>query len=279
MAYQNIQTIDLAMVRENSPNPTCDIKFTFLDQATGLTSELPAHKLILAFGSEVFMRQFFGTLPEEKDTIPIEDSSVQVFRIFLDIIYNKKISLEAFDFQLLADLYYLAEKYHHELLKDSIAKEVSARKIVSGNLLEVAKLAETNSHLAQFSSSLFNICYVFLRGSDQGTIFDIFENEDVGEENSSTLHRLMAGAKRSRPNPSDICKNCQQELCLNGKKLTKCNFVTGASVSREGVELEKGTRKTLKMDECGGVEYSVVWAQGRGGNFNAKFSELTYICT
>eukprot|EP00092_Neocalanus_flemingeri_P038748 GFUD01042190.1.p1 GENE.GFUD01042190.1~~GFUD01042190.1.p1 ORF type:complete len:277 (-),score=46.05 GFUD01042190.1:2-832(-) len=276
MAYQNIQTIDLAMIRENSPNPTCDIKFTFLDQTTGLTSELPAHKLILAFGSEVFMRQFFGTLPEEKDTIPIEDSSVQVFRIFLEILYNKKISLEALDFQLLADLYYLAEKYHQECLKDSIAKEVSAREIVSGNLLEVAKLAETNSHHEQLSSSLFNICFVFLRGSDQGTILDIFDNEEVGEENSRTLHRLMAGAKRSKPDPSDICKNCQHEPCLDGKELTKCNFVVGASVSHKF--LGKRTRKTLKMNNYG-VEYTIVEADGSVCNTSAKFSELSYMCT
>eukprot|EP00092_Neocalanus_flemingeri_P007311 GFUD01007897.1.p1 GENE.GFUD01007897.1~~GFUD01007897.1.p1 ORF type:complete len:279 (-),score=52.61 GFUD01007897.1:20-856(-) len=277
MAYQNIQTIDLAMIRENSPNPTCDIKFTFLDQATGLTSELPAHKLILAFGSEVFMRQFFGTLPEEKDTIPIEDSSVQVFRIFLDILYNKKISLEAFDFQLLADLYYLAEKYHQECLKDSIVKEVSARKIVSGNLLKVAKIAETNSHLEPFSTSLFNICCVFLRESDHETIWDIFEKEDVGEENSCTLHRLMASVKRSKPNPPDICKNCQHKPCLDGKELTKLNFVTGAYVSRK-FGAKQDTRKTLKIDGDDGVEYTIVWADGRVTNTCDKFSKLSYKC-
>eukprot|EP00092_Neocalanus_flemingeri_P038746 GFUD01042188.1.p1 GENE.GFUD01042188.1~~GFUD01042188.1.p1 ORF type:complete len:303 (-),score=44.61 GFUD01042188.1:2-829(-) len=275
MAYSNIQTIDLTMLCGDS-NPTCDVKFTFLDANTGMKSELPAHKLILVVGSEVFMRQFFGTIPEEKDTIPVEDSSVEAFQIFLDILYNKKIALEAIDFQLLADLYYLAEKYHHGFMKDSIIKEVSSRKIISENLLEVAKVAKTNAHLEELSSSLFNICFVFINKSDLGTILDIFDNEEVGEENSRTLHRLMAGAKRSRPNPPDICKNCQHEPCLDGKELTKCNFVVGASVSHKC--LGKRTRKTFKMNKYG-VEYTIVEADGSVCNTSAKFSELSYMCT
>eukprot|EP00092_Neocalanus_flemingeri_P092635 GFUD01117621.1.p1 GENE.GFUD01117621.1~~GFUD01117621.1.p1 ORF type:complete len:303 (-),score=53.14 GFUD01117621.1:21-827(-) len=268
MAYSNIQTIDLTMLRGNS-NPTCDVKFTFLDENTGMKSELPAHKLILAVGNEVFMRQFFGTIPEEKDTIPVEDSSVEAFQIFLDILYNKKIALEAMDFQLLADLYYLAEKYHHGFMKDSIIKEVSSRKILSENLLEVAKVAETNAHLEELSSSLLNICFVFINKSDLGTIMDIFDNEDVGEEKSCTLHRLMTGAKRSRP---DVCKNCHYAPCLDGEVLTKSNFVIGASIARKGHE--KQSRKTVKVDDS-----RVDYVLENGSGYSAKFSEMTFMCT
>jgi hypothetical protein len=59
MAIPNIQTIDMANIRENSPKPTTDVKFTFVDQKSGEKLELNAHKLILAFGSEVFMTQFW----------------------------------------------------------------------------------------------------------------------------------------------------------------------------------------------------------------------------
>eukprot|EP00092_Neocalanus_flemingeri_P016301 GFUD01017646.1.p1 GENE.GFUD01017646.1~~GFUD01017646.1.p1 ORF type:complete len:277 (+),score=55.23 GFUD01017646.1:58-888(+) len=275
MAYPNIniQTIDLAMVRENSPNPTCDVKFTFLDQKTGLKSELPAHKLILAFGSEVFMRQFFGSIPEEENAIPIEDSTVEVFRIFLDILYNKKISLKAFDFKLLADLYYLAEKHHHKFLKDLIVNEVWFREIDSGNLLEVAKMAENNAHLEEFSSSLLNICYVFMRKTDLASISDIFDNEDVGEENSCLLHRLMAGAERTRPNPEDICQNCRHEQCQDGKELTKGNFVTGAYITRGGLDI----MRTVNIDGSGsGVVYK--FGDGSVMPYPVKISELTYMC-
>eukprot|EP00092_Neocalanus_flemingeri_P016302 GFUD01017647.1.p1 GENE.GFUD01017647.1~~GFUD01017647.1.p1 ORF type:complete len:285 (-),score=64.61 GFUD01017647.1:127-981(-) len=284
MAYPNFQTIDLAMVREASPNPTCDVKFTFLDQNTGVKSELPAHKLILAFGSEVFMKQFFGSIPEERDTIPVEDSPVKVFEVFLDILYNKKIALEVFDFQFLADLYFLAEMYLHDFLKNLIVNEVSSRKIDSGNLLEGAKVAENNAHLGEFSTSLFSICYGFMSKSDLESISDIFDKEDVGEENSCTLHRLMAGSKRSRPNPSNICKNCQHEPCLDGKELTKSTFVAGASISRPSQLGPEIVRKSVKIyDDRVEYEYAMANMSGRTVSTTTtclvKFSELIFKCT
>jgi len=81
MSDPNIQTIDLASVRETCPNPTCDVKFLIVNQNTGEETEVLAHKLILSFGSPVFMRQFYGTMKEEKDSIPVKDSSVEAFRI------------------------------------------------------------------------------------------------------------------------------------------------------------------------------------------------------
>ena len=66
MAISNIQTIDLAHIRENFPTPTCDVKFTFEDKNSGAKSELPAHKLVLALGCDVFMAQFYGPLKEER---------------------------------------------------------------------------------------------------------------------------------------------------------------------------------------------------------------------
>ena len=66
-----------------------------------------AHKLILAFGSEVFKTQFFGLLKETRDTIPVEDASYDTFKILLDVLYYKKPSMGKASFQLMAELYYL----------------------------------------------------------------------------------------------------------------------------------------------------------------------------
>ena len=165
MGDPNIQTIDLANVRETCPDPTCDVKFTFLNQDTGNTFEIPAHKLILAFGSPVFMTQFYGTMKEEKNAIPVEDSNCEVFKIFLDTIYNKKIALKDLNFKMLGELFYLAEKYQLDLLKDSIVKVVSSRTLVSSEVLEAAKVAEDNSHLDKFVETVYQSCSTFVKNN------------------------------------------------------------------------------------------------------------------
>ena len=63
--------------------------------------ELLAHKLVLAFGSEVFMAQFCGP-------------SKEAFKMLLDLMYNKKVNYENLVFQLFADLFNLANKFLDE---------------------------------------------------------------------------------------------------------------------------------------------------------------------
>ena len=57
---ENIQTMDLTALRDLSPiDPTFDIKFSFTNTNTGIKSEIPSHKLILAMGSSLFKAQFY----------------------------------------------------------------------------------------------------------------------------------------------------------------------------------------------------------------------------
>eukprot|EP00092_Neocalanus_flemingeri_P036703 GFUD01039958.1.p1 GENE.GFUD01039958.1~~GFUD01039958.1.p1 ORF type:complete len:278 (-),score=48.78 GFUD01039958.1:14-847(-) len=236
MVDPNFQTTGLvASLRDVSPRPTCDISFTFSDKTTGEKSELFAHKLILACGSPVFMAQFYGDIKEEKDSIPVEDSSIEAFKVFLDVLYNKEVPLKDMDFQFLGEFFYLADKYHLDLLKNSIVREVSSRKIVVEEVLEAAKVAEIYAPLEEFSNSLHHICSSFVRANLE-RVLEVFEDEEVGEDSSPILHRLMARASRSKPKPRPvpICKNCEQDPCLNGLKFTKENIVLGALMSRVG---------------------------------------------
>ena len=193
MTDPNIQTIDLlSVLLAPSSNPTTsDVKFIFVNQTSGDKSELSAHKLILACGSEVFMAQFYGSMKEEKDFITVEDSSVEAFQVLLDIFYNKKVLLEGVNYQLLGELFYLAEKYHLNKFQASILKEVSSRKMVPEKLLEAAKAAESNSLLEKFSNFLHQRCSQFVI-DDTALVLEIFDKEEVGKENSYILHRLMA---------------------------------------------------------------------------------------
>eukprot|EP00092_Neocalanus_flemingeri_P065133 GFUD01079129.1.p1 GENE.GFUD01079129.1~~GFUD01079129.1.p1 ORF type:complete len:311 (-),score=78.63 GFUD01079129.1:64-996(-) len=218
MVDPNIQTIDLvaSICGISSPHPTFDVSFTFVDDTTGEKGEIFAHKLILACGSSVFMAQFYGSSKEEKDSIPVEDSSVEVFQVFIAILYNKKVTFEDMDFQQLGELFHLADKYLLYKLQNAIVQEVSSRKIVAEEVIEAVKVAEVHTPLGKFSNALHQICSSFVRDNPK-SVLQIFNAEEVGEESSLTLHRLMLRASRSKPHLVTDCNSDTEEHDLDAE--------------------------------------------------------------
>ena len=123
----------------------------------------------------------------------------------------------------------MAKKYHLDQLEDSIVREVSSRKMTTEKLLEAAKVAESNAHLEKFSNPLYHICSSFVNENLE-SVQEVFVQDEVGEENSYTLHRLMARANRVKPKPPPVCENCKQNPCLHGQVLSRINIVVGALV-------------------------------------------------
>jgi hypothetical protein len=197
MVTPNIQTVDLAMIRE-SPSQTSDVKFIFKDRTTGEVKELLAHKLVLAVGS-------VGSLKENKDTIPVEDVSFEAFKILLDMLYNKKVALTEVSLALLAEVYSLADKYLLGKMQDSVIQNVASRKMRGGMLIEAGRLAEDYLHMEKFSENLYMVCAKFIKKNVQ-EVLEIFESEEVGGANSMLLHRLMAKASKVK-GPSDDASN------------------------------------------------------------------------
>lgn len=68
---------------------------------------IPAHKILLASGSNVFEKMFYGSL-KEKDEISIVDVSAEVFRKFLQFFYFNKVDVKI---EETADIMYLGHKY------------------------------------------------------------------------------------------------------------------------------------------------------------------------
>lgn len=222
MAIPNIQTINIANNRENSD--LTDVKFSFADQNSGEKKELNAHKLILAFGSEVFKTQFFGSFKEERDTIPVEDASLEAFMVFLDLLYNKKLSIEKASFKLLAELYYLADKYIVVELQELITQELASRKVTSGKLIEAALVAGEYAHLEKFCEPIIKISSACVKENIQG-VLEIFGSEEAGSESSLALHRLLGKCSKLT---SELCKKCKQSPCLREKVVSKENAVKNA---------------------------------------------------
>ncbi len=69
---------------------TADVHFLF--DVNGEEKKLPAHKYLLAIGSPVFQRMFYGDLKEEGD-VTISDASVEAFEEFLQFFYLTDVAL------------------------------------------------------------------------------------------------------------------------------------------------------------------------------------------
>jgi len=257
MAVPNFQTIDIAKIRENSPQPTSDVTFIFVDQNSGEKKELHAHKLLLAFGSEVFMTQFFGSLKEERNAIPVEDASFDAFKIFLDVLYNKRISMRQPSYKLLAELFYLGGKYLMVEMQQMIIREVDSRMMVSGKLIEAAKVAEENAQIMEkFSESIIKSCAFFVKNNIE-SVLQIFKTEVAGGSNSLILHRLLAKCSKVTSQQGVICSNCKHFPCLTGKFVTMENFAYNAQVETVYLSHKQLGKKTT----CNVVE------ERSGGNF------------
>jgi len=217
-----------------SPSSTLvtDVRFLF-NEGGGVVKEVTAHRLILALISDVFEREFFGSMKEDKYDIPIKDSSQEVFQAMINFIYNKKPDWNNYDLTFLSQLYYLAEKYNIGELRIEIIASIETRQITDENVLDVAILAEENILHQPLSDSLYEVATIFLMKKFDGKLnnaIEFFSGSEASEVHGLVLMKIMARMKNTECSIPLKCKNCKSSPCLDGQGLTFGNFVTGAEV-------------------------------------------------
>ena len=157
MAESNL----MKFLNPNFPaSPPTDVKFWFKDEKGGV-KEVKAHSQILAAASHVFNREFYGSLKAE-DNIEIKDYCQEVFLVMIESIYNKKPDFKALDFSFLISLYYLADKYDIQHLRNEIIASIPEHEITKENFLDVAILAEDNILHPPLSEALFDAAARFV---------------------------------------------------------------------------------------------------------------------
>eukprot|EP00092_Neocalanus_flemingeri_P092961 GFUD01118090.1.p1 GENE.GFUD01118090.1~~GFUD01118090.1.p1 ORF type:complete len:263 (+),score=56.90 GFUD01118090.1:51-839(+) len=212
----------------NSQPPPTDVSFLFKDDGI-LVKEIKAHKMILAIASDVFNREFYGSMAE--DEIEIKDASQEVFQKFIEFIYNKPLTWKDYHLSFLSSLYYLAEKYNVEDLKHEIIASIPEHDVTMHNVLDIAILAEGHNHHQPLSEGLYDEVASFLMKEFNGKFHRIVEFFTKPEENEKL--------KISR------CENCQQSPCLGGQSVSLGNFVPGANVTARQGEGEYSKIKKL----------------------------------
>eukprot|EP00092_Neocalanus_flemingeri_P102204 GFUD01130718.1.p1 GENE.GFUD01130718.1~~GFUD01130718.1.p1 ORF type:complete len:242 (+),score=58.43 GFUD01130718.1:52-777(+) len=222
---------------ESASDIPTDVRFLFTREEGATIKEVKAHKMILGIASDIFEKQFFGAVGEPKDEIEIK---VEVFDVLVQYIYHKKLDWMNYDRGFLSSLYYLAEKFIIEELREEIIASIPKHEVSEENVLDVAILAEDNLHHQPLSDTLYEAAASFLKQKFDGKLENVcnFCSEiDASEANALVLLKMLAKMK-ILPNPK--CGNCKQTSCLNGQVLTRENFVRGATVV-EPTQQIKGT--------------------------------------
>ena len=105
-----------------------------------------AHKFLLAGASQVFRRQFLGSLKENSNVVVIKETTFEAFSTMVNYLYNppgKSFSLSHLTCpQVLCEIYNIAERYGLENLKLIVYAVLSALPITSENLLLAAATAK-----------------------------------------------------------------------------------------------------------------------------------------
>ena len=127
-----------------------DIKFLFKKETNGVPAVqyIRAHKLILALVSDVFEKAFCGGFKDD-GCIEIEDATKESFEAMINFIYTKETDLSIYGFEMLCSIYYLADKYNINALKEETLEAIKAKEILVDNVLDVGLLAEQHSVLAK----------------------------------------------------------------------------------------------------------------------------------
>jgi len=233
MAMVNLMFTRLPSSLSSSSRIPTDIKFVFkVNEVEDNASfeEVSAHKVILALVSDVFEKEFFGPMKEDKSEIEIKDAKQEEFKVMLDFIYNKQSDLSMYDLYFLSKLYYLAEKYNISALRNEILSTISQKEVCDENVLDIAIVAELNVAHEMFSETLYESVAVFLLRKFAGKLsnaFDYFSHVEPTQAHGLVLLKVMAKMKNVVP---PVCDNCKAYPCIDGEELTKANFVVGARV-------------------------------------------------
>ena len=208
-----------------------------------MVKEVKAHKMILSIASDVFRREFYGSMKESGEGIEIKNVSHEVFQTMIEFVYEKQLNWQAYDLIFLSSLYDLGEMYDIEELRKIIITSIKKYKITNDNVLNVAALAEANTLHIPLSDALYNVATVFLRRKFNGKIENVMNfcsTNEATESHALVLFKMLGRMKNMPQIPS--CENCKQTPCSNGQVVTfKNNF--GGRARVEAIPGKGGDKK------------------------------------
>ena len=201
---------------------------TFVIEECG--SEVKAHKLIMAMGSPMCLKQFYGELKEIEGKIVIKSTTKDAFTTMVDFFYGKEVNWEKKTAEELFEIANMAEKYQVVALKEKI--DWAARNclhISEETVVTIAAVAKNYSQFEDLNNTILFKCTEFL-----SSILQVrddcceFAIKYSGTELSNVAFTLLAGMKNVKP-PVKRC--CELKTCRRGKPMLEItDFQVGDTV-------------------------------------------------
>jgi len=200
---------------------------------------LNGHKLILATMSPVFRNMFFGSIPEERDVIPVEETTFNAFKTLIEYIYSKDIAWKRMTVEELFDVINLAEKYDLPCLLKILKKELEVFDVSEKNIIEVASVASKFAHFPDASDILMHNCVRHLRKCKRTSLELLnFLFSFPTDERVIASELICLASKLS----ADGCENCGEAFevkCRDKQLVTKfddCRFGLRVGIGGESEE-------------------------------------------
>ena len=128
-----------------------------------------AHSQLLGGVSQVFRKQLFGPMKDDKEEIEVEMTTAEAFQIMIDFIY-KKAGQDTFNMDNIKcpqkhfEVLELAERYELLDLKTSVKKALESFVVTRDKMILSANVAFNSKVLFEdFSVVLFTKCLKFLQ--------------------------------------------------------------------------------------------------------------------
>jgi len=267
---------------DTASGPPTDIRFVFQKVDEGNSNNdmefVKAHRFILAVASDVFEREFFGTLKESGEDIEIKDATYEVFKTMVDFIYMKNLNLDEFDLNFLSSLYNLGEKYNIRKLREEIISAVLKHEATAETVFEIATLGEANNIHEPLSEALYEIATLFLMKEFGGRM----ENVLTFFSEASVLHALiifkMMAKMKSLFSLVKMCGNCKCHPCLHGSNVTEANFVQGAEIMPGVDGLRLDLRRWLDMPHFSDSSRFFLRRGDEETSYNCRMEDYLYRC-
>ena len=225
---------------------------TFVIEDCG--SKVRAHKWIMAMGSPVCMKQFYGELRETSDEILIKKTTKSAFVTMVDTFYGKDImwmSKSAEEIFRIADI---AEKYQVDVLKEDVEEALREFPLNKENVVIVASIAESYGELFEApANTLLQSCAIFL--TSVLLVKEDFVNFAVKYSKTSYADVALRLLALMDEVPPPLIQCCGLKTCRRGKPMMSFrDFKVGDTVQiNPGGKERNVTPKQLREGDKGVV--------------------------
>ena len=196
-------------------------------------SQVKAHKLILAMGSPVWLKQFYGSLAKKDEkTITIKETTKESFETMVDFLYGKEIDWKVKTVEGLFNIANMAEKYHIDALTESVKNALKEYPLDENNVVICAYHANEYQQFEELSKVLLLHCsqflkWIFISKEDYEKFAAKYCDSQLGETAFKLLgmmHKVASVVKKDNNVSCQIWTKCFSCFNMNYPSAYRCQY-------------------------------------------------------